>query len=92
MGVEVEIFGQKYLIKGDGDPDYIRQLAEFVDSKMREVHGKLQLSTPGKIAVLAALNITHELFNIRKEMEEQESLIANKTEKLLELISIELKT
>jgi len=92
MGVEVEIFGQKYLIRGDEDPAYIRQLAEFVDSKMREVHGKLQLSTPGKIAVLAALNITHELFNIRKEMEEQESLIENKTEKLLELISIELKT
>ncbi|MBI5406522.1 MAG: cell division protein ZapA [Nitrospirae bacterium] len=92
MGVEVEIFGQKYLIKGDGDPVYIRQLAEFVDSKMREVHGKLQLSTPAKVAVLAALNITHELFNVRKEMEEQESFIANKTEKLLELISIELKT
>lgn len=92
MGVEVEIFGQKYLIRGDGDPAYIRQLAEFVDLKMREVHGKLQLSTPGKVAVLAALNITHDLFNIRKEMEEQESLIANKTEKLLELISIELKT
>ena len=92
MGVEVEIFGQKYLIKGDGDPDYIRQLAEFVDSKMREVHGKLKLSTPGKIAVLAALNISHELFNSKKEMAEQESIIANRAERLLELISIELKT
>ena len=92
MGVEVEIFGQKYLIRGEGDPAYILQLAEFVDSKMREVHGKLKLSTPGKLAVLAALNISHELFNIRKEMEEQESLIANRAEKLLELISIELKT
>ena len=92
MGVEVEIFGQKYLIKGDGDPDYIRQLAEFVDLKMREVHGKLKLSTPGKIAVLAALNITHELFNSKKEMAEQESIIANRAERLLELISIELKT
>ena len=92
MGVEVEIFGQKYLIKGDGDPAYIRQLAEFVDSKMREVHGKLKLSTPGKIAVLAALNITHELFNSKKEMAEQESIIANRAERLLELISIELKT
>ncbi len=92
MGVEVEIFGQKYLIKGDEDPAYILQLAEYVDSKMREVHGKLQLSTPGKVAVLTALSITHELFNSRREMEEQESIIANKAEKLLELISLELKT
>lgn len=92
MGVEVEIFGQKYLIKGDGDPAYIRELAAYVDAKMREIHGRLHLSTPGKVAVLAALNITNELFSIKKEMEEQESEISDKTEKLLELISLEFKT
>jgi cell division protein ZapA len=92
MGVEVEIFGQKYLIKGEGDQVYIRHLAEYVDSKMREVNGKIQLSTPGKVAVLAALNITHELFIIRKAMEAQESEIESKAEKLLELISLEFKT
>ena len=92
MSVEVEIFGQKYLIKGDNDQEYIQQLAEYVDSKMREVNGKLQLSTPGKVAVLAALNITHELFSIKKEMEDQESVIANKAEKLLERISLEFNT
>lgn len=92
MGVEVEIFGQKYLIKGDGDPAYIRQLAEYVDGRMREVHGKLYLSTPRKIAVLAALNIAHELFSLKKESEDQESVIADRAEKLLELISLEFKT
>lgn len=92
MSVEAEIFGQKYLIKGDEDQDYILKLAEYVDSKMREVHGRLQLSTPEKVAVLAALNITHELFHIRKEIEDQESVIEEKAEKLLELISLEFKT
>lgn len=91
MGVEVEIFGAKYLIKGDGDEAYIRQLAEYVDSKMREVHGKLRLSTPGKVAVLAALNIAHEMFSAKKEMKEQESLIADRAERLIELISLEFK-
>lgn len=92
MAVEIEIFGQKYLIKGDSDQEYLRQLAEYVDSKMREVHGRHQLSTPGKVAVLAALNITHELFSIKKEMEEHDSIITNKTEKLLERISLEFNT
>lgn len=92
MGVEVEIFGQKYLIKGDGDTAYIRQLAEYVDARMREVHDKLHLSTPGKIAVLAALNIAHELFSLKKESEDQESVIADRAEKLLGLISLEFKT
>lgn len=92
MGVEVEIFGQKYLIKGEGDEAYILKLAEYVDSKMREVHGKIQLSTPEKVAILAALNVAHELFSLRKEIKEQESVIAEKAEKLLELISLEFKT
>jgi len=92
MSVEVEIFGQKYLIKGDADEVYIRTLAEYVDTKMREVFERLKLSTPNKVAVLASLNIAHELFSIKKDMESQESVISDKTDKLLELISLEFKT
>ncbi len=91
-GVEVEIFGQKYVIKGDNDETYIIELAEYVDSKMREMHGRLQLSTPTKVAVLAAINIAHEMFAVKKEMEEKESAITEKAEKLLDILSLEFKT
>jgi cell division protein ZapA len=91
-GVEVEIFGQKYVIKGNDNEAYILQLAEYVDSKMLEMHGRLHLSTPTKVAVLAAINIAHEMFAIKKEMEEKESVIAEKTEKLLDILSVEFKT
>ncbi|MBI5194679.1 MAG: cell division protein ZapA [Nitrospirae bacterium] len=91
MGVEVEIFGQRFIIKSDEDQAYIRKLAEYVDKKMNEVNGKLQLSTPRKVAVLAALNITHELFNMKREMQEKDTDIANRADRLLELISIEFK-
>ena len=91
MSVEVEIFGQKYLIKGDADEVYIRTLADYVDTKMREVFERLKLATPNKVAVLASLNIAHELFNIKKDMESQESVISDKADKLLELISLEFK-
>ena len=92
MGVEVEIFDQKFIIKSDEDKDYILKLAEYVDAKMREVNSKRQLSTPRKVAVLAALNITHELFNIKREMQEKDTDIANRADRLLELISVEFKT
>ena len=36
----VEIFGQTYNVRGDGDPDYLMELARFVDSRMREVAGQ----------------------------------------------------
>lgn len=91
MGIEVDIFGQKYMIKGGGDREYISMLADYVDSKMREVNGTLHLSTPEKVAILAALNITHELFTLRKDVEVRESALSEKAEKLLELISLEIK-
>ncbi len=91
-GVEVEIFGQKYVIKGNNDEAYILKLAEYVDSKMREMHRRHKLSTPAKTAVLSAINIAHELFVLKKEMEETDSLIAEKAEKLLDLLSVEFKT
>lgn len=93
MGVEVEIFGQKFLIKGDdNDPEYIKTIASYVDSKMREVHGKLHRSTPVQVAFLTAMNIAHELFSLKKEKEEQECQITDSTERLLELLSLEFKT
>ena len=32
----VEIFGQTYNVRGEGDPNYLTELARFVDSRMRE--------------------------------------------------------
>ena len=29
---EVEIFGQTYNVRGEGDPNYLAELARFVDS------------------------------------------------------------
>jgi len=91
-GVEVEIFGQKYVIKGDNDEAYILQLADYVDSKMREMHSRHKLSTPAKTAVLSAINIAHELFALKREMDEKDLVIAEKADKLLDLLSVEFKT
>ena len=91
-GVEVEIFGQKYVIKGTNDEAYILQLAEYVDSKMRDMHGRHKLSTPAKTAVLSAINIAHELFTLKREMDEKDSVIEEKAEKLLNLLSVEFKS
>ena len=91
-GVEVEIFGQKYVIKGTNDEAYILQLAEYVDSKMRDMHGRHKLSTPAKTAVLSAINIAHELFSLKREMDEKNSAIEEKAEKLLNLLSVEFKS
>lgn len=78
----VEIYGQSYNVRGEGDPDYLTELARFVDSRMREVAANVATVDPMKIAILAALNIADEFSRYRKERESAEGVWVEKTEEL----------
>src|SRR5580658_10231621 len=71
--ITVDIYDQTYHLRGH-DPDYMRRLAEIVDSKMRAVasHGKTVDSL--RVAVLAALNIADELATLENATQNQGSL------------------
>ena len=62
--VTVEIYDQLYHLSGQ-DPEHIRELAAYVDTRMRAVasHGKTADSL--RVAVLAALNLADELSQAR---------------------------
>jgi len=64
--IRVSIFGRDYSVKGGSDDDYIRTLAAHVDSIMRDVSDKTGVPSPGRVAILAALNIADELFEERR--------------------------
>jgi len=64
--VNVSIYGKDYSIVSEVDSNYIKKAAEYLDKKMREVSEAYPNITEAKIAVLAALNITDELFQARK--------------------------
>ncbi len=66
--VEVHILGQKYLIKGDNEsPEYLAQLAAFLEEKLKEVYASAPNITPLKAVILAAFNISDELHKIKKD-------------------------
>jgi cell division protein ZapA len=65
--VQVEIFGQVYSIKGKDDPAYIRELAAFIDAKMKEVQKGTGTADPHRVAILTALTITDELYRLRDQ-------------------------
>jgi cell division protein ZapA len=68
--VRVSIMGQEYPIRADADDEYIREIAAFLDERMRAVHQAEPSRPPLKIAILAALNLTDELFTLRRERQE----------------------
>lgn len=64
--LSVTIFGSEYKIKG-ADPEYIGEVAAYVDSKMRDLERRLSSATPTKIAILTSLNLADELFREREQ-------------------------
>jgi len=64
--VHVQIFGQTYAVRG-ADAGYVEQLAGHVDAQMREVSRLPGVVDSLRIAVLAALNIADECFQLRNQ-------------------------
>ena len=65
--VNVRIFGQEYPIRASSNEDYIKEVAAYVDKKMHEVQRSVPSSmNASKIAILAAMNISDELFGARR--------------------------
>lgn len=84
---EVEIFGQTYNVRGEGDPNYLTELAQFVDSRMREVAAEVATVDPMKIAILAALNIADEFSRYRKKREDAVGVWIERTEEISDRLS-----
>ena len=83
--VQVEIFGQVYSIKGKDDPASIRELAAFIDAKMKEVQKGTGTSDPLRVAILTALTISDELYRLRAENEVMGSTAEKTVQRLLDL-------
>ena len=84
QSVQVEILGQVYSIKGKEDHAYIRELAAFCDAKMREVQKGTGTADANRVAILAALTISDELFHLRKQFRALEESAERAATRLLE--------
>ena len=63
--VKVTIVGEEYTIRSDEAPEYTRAVAKYVDEAIRSVMNAGATVESHKAAILAALEITDELFKSR---------------------------
>ena len=75
---EVYILGQKYSIRGDAPEEYIRELAAYVDKKLKDVYSAVPNITPVKESILAALDIADELHKLKNQQDEMTRHIEEK--------------
>ncbi|MCH7618858.1 MAG: cell division protein ZapA [Candidatus Marinimicrobia bacterium] len=94
--VKVGIYGKEYTVKGQADSSYIESVAEYVDSKMKEVDANVPFESSLRVAILAAMNITDELFSQKSlksvkndDIEEKARILVQELEDTLESTSAE---
>ena len=81
------IYGQEYTIKAPADATYIKNIAEYVDMKMREVQEEMNTpQVPAKVAILAAMNISDELFSNKRTTEKMKNDVEGKISSLIEIV------
>src|SRR5215213_4931025 len=90
--IRVEIYNQTYNIRSDGDSEYISQLAEFVDSRMREISSGTLTVDSLKVAILAALHIADELHRLKRLHEQTDQQLAARSAECAEMLDRVLKT
>ena len=89
--IRVEIYNQTYNIRSDGDTEYIIQLAECVDSRMREISSGTLTVDSLKVAILAALHIADELHRLKNMHEQADSQLAARSAECAEMLDRLLK-
>lgn len=87
--IPVEIHGQRYPIRSGLDPEYVAQLATYVDEKIRAAADSTPTGDSLRLAVIAALNIADELFRCRDATRERDGQLAERAgaiERLLDRV------
>lgn len=89
--IDVEICSQRYSIQGEAEEDYVKRLAGYVDEQMRGLSKSMKTATMSKLAILAAINITHQLFQAERMREEGDADINRRATNLMESIEQHLQ-
>ena len=83
---KVSIIGEEYTIRSDATPEHTRAVAAYLDREIRKVLGANALMETHKAAILAAMQITDELFRERtttRLIEDEVRSLGNEVRRML---------
>ena len=85
--LKVKILGQDYVVRSSAGQKYLNEVSAYVNEKMEEIMASgIDDSQQLRIAVLAAMNITDELFSYKKEKQKFVDTVEAKTRAITEFI------
>ena len=75
--VKVTIVGQELTIRSDATPEHTREVAAYVDKAIRGIMNSGAVVESSRAAILAALQITDELFRARAAQRDLDESMAS---------------
>ena len=90
--VRVQVFGSEYRIASDTDPEHIREVASYIDQKMREIASALALRNRSTVTILTAVNLADELFKIEEESRLMNRISREKADQLADSVTFSSRT
>ncbi len=76
--VTVRIAGEDHSIRSSAEPAYTKRCAVYVDQRIHDIKKQVGLLEGHKVAILAALSITDELFQAQDKREQNDAQIAER--------------
>ena len=90
--IKIKILGNEYLIRSKGnDSDNVYKIAEYVNEKLKETDESSSGISEKKAAILTALNIASDYFNILEERDKLLEEIQQKSQSLISVINSKIK-
>lgn len=90
QAVRVEILGREYFIRSNEGEERIREIADYVNQKIKEIVEGGKIVSTLNIAILVALNIADDYFRAIESQKRMKRELALKASQIANFIDIQL--
>jgi cell division protein ZapA len=91
--VSVKLGGKEYRLRSDADPEWLQQVASYLDKSMQTIRERTNTVDSLDIALLAALNLAREVLQLREGATDApvDGIDPDRLRGLIELVETELR-
>ena len=88
--VRVEILGREYNVRSDEGEERVKQIAEYVNQKIKKISENAKTISTLNVAILAAMDIANEYFEVlegQRDLNRRVEKIEVQSGRLIEIIN-----
>lgn len=89
--IRIEIWGREYTVKSDEGEERVKNIADYVNRKIKEISESRQTVSTLNVAILAALNIANDYFEAVEHQKTLSQDIESRSGRLIEVINSKIE-